>query len=130
MPYLVDSDWVIDHLAGDSVAQALIAHLAPQQIAVSIITYIEAFQGTLREPDPAAAQVKLNAFLSSAPIVPISIAVAERCAHVREQLRRQGKRAQRRAMDLLIASTALEHNLTLVTRNKDDYKDIPGLSLY
>jgi predicted nucleic acid-binding protein len=35
-----------------------------------------------------------------------------------------------RALDLLIAAPALEHQLTLVTRNLGDYNDIPGLDLY
>jgi predicted nucleic acid-binding protein len=30
----------------------------------------------------------------------------------------------------MIAATALEHNLILVTRNINDYDDIPNLSLY
>ena len=30
----------------------------------------------------------------------------------------------------MIAATALEHNLTLVTRNVRDYDDIPNLTLY
>lgn len=29
----------------------------------------------------------------------------------------------------MIAATALEHDLTIVTRNLDDYKDIPDLKL-
>ena len=31
--------------------------------------------------------------------------------------------------DLLLAATALEHNLTLITRNTRDFADIPGLQL-
>jgi predicted nucleic acid-binding protein len=34
-----------------------------------------------------------------------------------------------RALDLIIAATALEYDLTLVTKNTDDFKDIPHLSL-
>ena len=30
----------------------------------------------------------------------------------------------------LLAATALEYNLTLVTRNNEDYADIPGVKLY
>lgn len=33
-------------------------------------------------------------------------------------------------MDLFIAATAIEHGLSLVTRNTRDYSDIPGLDLY
>jgi tRNA(fMet)-specific endonuclease VapC len=32
-------------------------------------------------------------------------------------------------MDLMIASVALTHNLTLVTHNTADYQHIPGLQL-
>ena len=32
-------------------------------------------------------------------------------------------------LDLLIASTALVHNLTVVTHNTQDYANIPGLNL-
>jgi tRNA(fMet)-specific endonuclease VapC len=32
-------------------------------------------------------------------------------------------------MDLLIASTALAHGLTLVTHNTQDFTNIPGLNL-
>jgi tRNA(fMet)-specific endonuclease VapC len=32
-------------------------------------------------------------------------------------------------MDLLIASTALVHGLTLVTHNTQDFTNVPGLSL-
>ncbi len=45
-------------------------------------------------------------------------------------LAKQGKRVKPRALDLVIAATAFEHGLTLVTQNRDDYKDIPGLKLY
>jgi predicted nucleic acid-binding protein len=34
------------------------------------------------------------------------------------------------ALDLLIAATALEYDLTLVTDNIEDFKDIPDLNLH
>jgi predicted nucleic acid-binding protein len=37
---------------------------------------------------------------------------------------------QHRAFDLVLAATALEHGLTLATRNTKDYADIPALALY
>jgi len=63
-------------------------------------------------------------------VLPVSIEIAKRCARLRETLRRQGRRINNRAMDLIIAATALEHDLTLVTRITDDYRDIPGLMLH
>ena len=130
MAYLIDSDIVIDLLSDDPVALQLLDRLADTGLSISMITYMEVYQGTLVSPDPHAAQVKLDAFLDGVPIAPISDGVARRCALLRTQLQQEGKRVRSRALDLLIAATALEHGLTLVTHNLDDYGDIPELSLY
>lgn len=130
MPYLIDTDWLIDHLANVPEAVRLLDNLAREGIAISIITYMEVYQGILRSRDSEEAQSKLKAFVDIVPGLPLSGAVAQRCAHLRETLRTQGKRVNARALDLIIAATALEHNLTLVTRNTDDYSDVPDLQLY
>ena len=130
MPYLIDTDWVIDLLASVPEAVQLLDRLAQDGIAISVITYMEAYQGVERSPHPEEAQNKLRAFLDSLPVVSLSPAVAQRCARLRETLRKQGKRVNARSLDLIIAATALEYNLTLVTRNTEDYADVPGLKLY
>jgi predicted nucleic acid-binding protein len=45
-------------------------------------------------------------------------------------LTKSNKRVNSRALDLIIAATALEYSLTLVTKNTDGFKDIPDLTLY
>ena len=130
MPYLIDTDWVIDLLASVPEALQLLDRLAQDGIAISIIAYMEAYQGVERSPHPEEAQSKLTAFLNSVPVIPLTPAVAQRCARLRETLRKQGRRVNARSLDLIIAATALEYNLTLVTRNAEDYADIPGLKLY
>jgi predicted nucleic acid-binding protein len=130
MQYLIDTDWVIDHLSDVEAAIQLLEKLSEDGIAISIITYMEVYQGLDRSPNREDALAKLHIFLEGVPVVPFSLAVARRCARLREQLKQQGKRVNSRAFDLIIAATALEHNLTLVTRNLDDYHDIPDLTLY
>lgn len=130
MTYLIDTDWFIDYLFADPAALALINPLVPDEIAISIITYMEAYQGVLRAPDRRRAESAMTAVLRSVPVLPYSYAEAQRCASLRETLRTQGKRVRPRALDLLTAAKALEHNLTLVSRNRSDYQDIPGLTLY
>jgi len=129
MPYLVDSDWLIDYLEGASPACRLLRDLAEYGVAISIITYLEAYQGVLRSTDPDDAARRFDALLRAIRLVPISTAVARRCAGIREDLRSKGRRTRPRALDLLIAASAIEHGLTLVTRNSRDYDDIPGLVL-
>lgn len=130
MRYLLDSDWLIDYLKEEPEALELIEQLAQDGILISIITYMEIFQGVLRSHDPVLAQNQLNAFVAAVPVLPFTQAVAESCAHLRETLRKQGKRPQRRALDLMIAATAIAHGLVLVTRNVTDYQDLPDLVLY
>ena len=130
MPYLIDSDWVIDHLDNVPEALELLDRLASDGIAISIISYIEAYQGVERSLDPDQAEVKFQAFVDSVLVLPISPAVAKRCARLREELRRRSRRVNSRALDLIIAATALEHDLILVTRNVEDFQDIPYLHIY
>lgn len=130
MAYLLDSDVVIDHLADDPAALQLLDRLSPAGLAISVITYMEVYPGILVSPDPVQARAKLDSFMEAVPIVAFSAAVARRCAQLRTELKQQGRRVRSRALDLLTAATALEHELTLVTRNLVDYEDIPGLDLY
>src|SRR3954453_22731296 len=130
MPYLIDSDVLIAQREAQPSALALLEQLAPQGLAISIITYLEVYQGTLRSPDPERAQASFARFLAGVPVVPFSLAAARRCAEVREDLARDGKRVRSRALDLMTAAIALEHGYTLVTRNRKDYEDITDLSLY
>ena len=130
MPYLIDTDLVIDHLANIPEANQLLDKLAPEGIAISIITYMEVYQGVARSPSATEARAKLQIFRRSVPVLPFSLSVAKRCALLREQLKTEQKRVKARALDLINAAIALEHDLTLVTRNVRDYQDIPGLHLY
>jgi tRNA(fMet)-specific endonuclease VapC len=130
MPYLIDSDILIDHLANVKEANHLLEQLAPEGIAISIITYMEAYQGVSRSLHPKSAQSKFQAFLATVPVLPFSLSVAERCALLRERLKHEGKRVKARALDVMNAAIALEHGLLLVTHNREDYEDIPDLNLY
>lgn len=91
---------------------------------------METYQGVLKNPQPEQASSQFEAFTVSIPIIPFSISTAKRCAQLREALKKAEKRVNQRALDLMTSAIALEHNLTLVTRNVDDYKDIPDLHLY
>jgi predicted nucleic acid-binding protein len=130
MPYLIDTDLVIDHLANITEANQLLDKLAPEGIAISMITYMEAYQGVVRSPNVQDAHAKFQTFRRSVPVLPFSLSVAKRCALLREQLKTEQKRVKARALDLINAAIALEHDLTLVTRNVKDYQDIPDLKLY
>jgi predicted nucleic acid-binding protein len=91
---------VIDHLADVPPASAMLEPLTAAGIAISIVTYMGAFQGVARSPHPEEAHDKFQAFTESMLILPFSFAVAERCAHLRETSRSENKRVKSRALDL------------------------------
>jgi len=130
MAFLIDSDWLIDYVTDRPEAGQILEGLAPEEIAVSIISYMEVYEGIERDPDSRAFAAKFETLLQRIPLVLVSPQVARRCARIRHNLRTQGRRVNQRALDLLVAATALEHNLTLVTRNVNDYRDIPGIQIY
>lgn len=130
MIYLIDTDIVIDILGDESSAVGLFGRLSGTGVSMSIITYMEAYEGLSYTTRSELLLSKLESFLGAVPIVLISEETARCCAGIRSTLRRKGKRVRPRALDLLIAATAIEHNLTLVTRNQADYADIPGLILF
>ena len=61
--------------------------------------------------------------ISAMEILPYTEAAIERQLDLRSSMRRIGK------LDLAIAAIALEFDATLVTRNRIDFEQIPGLQI-
>jgi predicted nucleic acid-binding protein len=79
----------LDHLADVPAASVILKPLTAEGVAISIVTYMEAFQGIARSPEPEKAREKFQAFIDGVLILPCSFAVAERCARLREALKGQ-----------------------------------------
>ena len=127
MSYLVDTDRVVDYLKGRPDAVELLNRLIDDGLFVSIITYGEIYEGINFGRDPTANERAFRYFLRGATVLGVSQAVARRFARIRGELRQQ--RITVPMPDLLIAATAVEHDLTLLTRNLRDFQRIPGLKL-
>jgi predicted nucleic acid-binding protein len=123
LPYLLDSDLVIDYLENVPSATELVSTLAGDRLAMSAITYMEAYEGTLSAANPDVAQAKPNDFTVDVRVVPFDRRTAIVAASLRRELRAKGMRVNQRANDLNRAATALAHGLTLVTRNRRDFAD-------
>lgn len=130
MPYLLDSDWVIDHLVGRADAVTLVAELWPEGMSISLITYLEVYEGILGGRNTRLAERVFHEFLEGIEVLEVSRAIARRTAALRVDLRRRRRTVVHRALDLIIAATAIEHDLSLVSRNLRDYEDIDGLALF
>ena len=127
MRYLVDSDWLIDAFLGIPTAIHRLTQLREDGMAVSIITYGELFEGALGAPAPMAELARFRRFLARLTLLGLDDPTMERFARLRAELRRQGQLIP--DLDLLIAATALNHDLTLLTRNVRHFNRVPGLRL-
>lgn len=128
MSYLVDSDWLIDAFLGVPTTVNLMAQLRDDGLAVSIVSYGELFEGAVGAPDPATELARFRRFLARLALLPLDDPTIERFAYLRVDLRRRGQLIP--DLDLLIAATALQHDLTLITRNTRHFARLPELRLY
>lgn len=105
---LVDTDVFIDHLRGA-------AELKPRnhRLHYSVITRAELFAGTAGTD--LAAQL-----LAPFREIPVDRDIAERAGRIRREM-------GIRMPDALIAATAIEHHLSLVTRNAKHFGPVRGL---
>ncbi len=128
--YLVDSDWIVDYLSGTREAKELLDALVQLGIAMSIISRIEIEEGVLGSMHPEQDRDSFEKFLGISETIYVEQRIASRTARLRVDLRRAGRSVNHRAYDLIIAATAVEHRIPLVTRNIRDYADVPGLDLF
>ncbi len=128
MTYLVDSDYVANYLKGRTPATTLLDRLFPEGMAVSIVTYAEVYEGIFYGQHRANHERGWRLFLRTTPVLSITRSVAKRYACMHGALARKGQLIDQ--PDLFIAATAIEHHLTLVTRNLKDFARIPDLKLY
>ena len=95
-------------------------------VLCSIVVY-ELRYGAQRSPAPAREHSKLDLFLSPFTSLPFDDRCARRCAEVRAELERAGRVIG--PHDLQIAAVALQHELTLVTHNTQEFSRIAELKL-
>ncbi len=124
--YLIDTDWIIDALHGQATALQTLSDLAPQGLAISHLTYGELYEGAHYSRTSAVDVAVLVAFLHGIELLPTTVAIMERFAVLRGSLTVHLRR-QIGDIDLIIAATALTHDLTLITRNRKDFQHVPGL---
>jgi predicted nucleic acid-binding protein len=125
---LVDSDWIIDGIAGIPDAVRAIEQERAQGIAVSTAALGEVYEGAFILTDPTTALTDFRSFLAGFTVLDLTEPIAEAFARERAALRKQGNRIP--DMDLLIAATTIVHGLVLMTRNERHFARIPGLRLY
>ncbi len=128
MKYLIDTDWVINHLKGEKRVVRKLEELAPEGMAMSVVSLAEIYEGVYYSRDPAKSQQLLKEFLApDLKVLNVDQEVCKIFGRERGKLRQQNKMIS--DFDLLIASTCLYYNLTLLTNNRRHFNMVEGLNI-
>jgi len=121
MPYLIDSDVLIDISRGIKAASEYVDALT-EEWAISQVSAPELIVGARDQRELAT----IDAFLSAYSIIPIRESTGKRAY---ELLKLYAKSHGLHVFDSLVAATAMEEGLNLVTRNQRHFGVIKGLPL-
>jgi predicted nucleic acid-binding protein len=116
--YLLDSNVIIGYLDEKLIPKGMtfVSNIVDKVPNISVISQIE----VLRYNAPTQVMKILVDFVESSVILPLDNQIVK----ITIDLCRSTKI---KLPDAIIASTALAHNLTLLTRNVNDFKHIPKL---
>src|SRR5579871_1725828 len=126
MNFLLDTDTCSAHMRyASKLAHRFIQYTG--QLGISSVTLAELYAGAYKHSQTGRLLALVTSLRQEVRVIDFDSTCAERFGQVRGPLLKQGISVP--TIDLMIASTALVHNVTLVTHNTADYKDVPGLRL-
>ena len=131
--YVLDTDHLSLHLRGHQRVRERLALMASDSVAITIVTAEEQLRGRLAQVSKAAAGSARSAaytYLHRAitDLAKLNILDYDAAAeNIYRELKRQHLRVG--SQDLRIAAITLANQGLLVTRNRSDFGQIPGLAL-
>lgn len=128
MKYLLDTCVVSDFIKGDTNTLHQVKSTAPLEIAISTITIMEIEYG-LALNLKLAKKIKpmISDFLGAIHILDFTRNDANQVALARALLKQQGNPIG--SYDILLAGTALNNKLIMVTSNIKEFSKIPSLKI-
>lgn len=128
MAYLLDTDVVIQALAGNAQTTTALDRLAPERLAISLISVGEIYEGAFRSANPKAHLTTFRRFLRSFRVLGLNDPLMEQFAQIRSLLRRHGQLIP--DFDILLGATAIYYDLTLLTYNIRHLKRVEALKVH
>ena len=126
MTFLLDTNICSAHMRRPGgLAHRFLQHSG--QVAIPTMVLGELYAGAYHHPNPARLLNLIADLLQEVAVLDFDAACAERFGRVRGELLQHGISVS--TVDLMIASVALFHDLTLVTHNTADFQNVPALRL-
>ena len=125
--YLLDTDIIIYSLKGNqTVVWNLQLHMN-DPLHISAVTLMELYYGAYKSSHVESNLAKVKAIESSMGIFPVSQTLVEIFGLLKSNLEKTSTPLD--DFDLVLAATALSHNLILVTNNTKHFQRINGLKI-
>ncbi len=125
--YLLDTDITIYCLKGNEmVRQNLRSHIN-NPIQISSVTLMELYYGAFKSQKVESNLAKVRKIENSLEIIPVNQDQVEIFGMLKVKLESAGTPLD--DFDLILAATALSHNLILVTNNESHFSRIEGLKI-
>ena len=131
MGFLIDTCIWIDVEQGVLAPADIASVTGDAQVFLSPVTLAELKFGAEIAKNPDVRQKRLAALrrLQRKPLLMIDAATGITFGELVAALKHRGRGHRQRVQDLWLASQAVQHGFTLLTRNGKDFVDIPGLEL-
>lgn len=119
MDYLLDTNFIINYFKGifEGNARQFADAIINDTIYISVITRIELLGW---KSIVAKDEKVIKEFISDSTVFSLEESIIERTISLRKTIRIK-------LPDAIIAATALEHNMHLITHNIKDFKRVPDL---
>ena len=127
MNYLIDTDILIYSMKGREKVIKKFKENRNYPKSMSVITYGELIYGAKKSKYVEKNLAHVRRLLEVFPIIDITPVIMETFGEIKTKLQKAGTIIA--DMDLLIGSTALAHNLVLVTNNVNHFEKIEGLEI-
>jgi len=101
--------------------------ISPRDVSISIIVAAELWTGVMKSRERQRNEQALKEFLTFIEVLDWPGQAARVYGEIRATLEAKGRSIG--AMDLLIAAHAVHEHATLVTRNRDEFARVDGLTI-
>jgi len=128
MKYLLDTCVISDFVKGDTNTLAMLKRVSPNDIAISSITVMEIQYGLALNPNRAKKiEPIIHDLFKAITILEFDSNDAMETGAIRALLKQQGRPIG--SYDILLAGTALNHDLIFITSNTNEFNRINDLVL-
>ena len=127
MHYLIDTNIIIYRLKDMGNVNANFLNNNKSQMSLSVISYGELVFGAKKSKAVEKNLKTVNAIKKIFPLIDVTSKIMDVFGEIKAYTQKTGKPVD--DIDLLIASTAIANDFTLVTHNMKHFENIPNLKL-